>query len=341
MFKSKIIIIFFIALVISATAWKVSIDNKPQSEIMKTSLFPALIDSVNEITEVTIEDRRFKSILKKIDGAWYLHNKDNYPATTSGIKQLALELSNLKILEAKTSSVEKYAKLGVNNLSVEGSQASQITVSTSEKKLLSLLIGLSPKGAKKAKRYIRLTGETAAQLVAGQITASTNPIEWLDPQIIDLDSKSIKRLTIDVPEEKKIVISKNTESEDFFTLQDIPESFEMKSKTIVSSIPAILMDLRLNDVISANAVTDLEPSQKTTVTTFSGLEILLTDYIWENKRYTVFEAYLGKDKKELPNGTIEKINNKVRGWAYEIPAYKRRMINRKFDDLIQAIEKPD
>ena len=341
MFKSKIIIIFFIALVIAATAWKVSIDNKPQSEIMKTSLFPALIDSVNEITEVTIEDRRFKSILKKIDGAWYLHNKDNYPASTSGIKQLALELSNLKILEAKTSSVEKYAKLGVNNLSVEGSQASQITVSTSEKKLVSLLIGLSPKGAKKAKRYIRLTGETAAQLVAGQITASTNPIEWLDPQIIDLDSKSIKRLTIDVPEEKKIVISKNTESEDFFTLQDIPESFEMKSKTIVSSIPAILMDLRLNDVISANAVTDLEPSQKTTVTTFSGLEILLTDYIWENKRYTVFEAYLGKDKKELPNSTIEKINNKVRGWAYEIPAYKRRMINRKFNDLIQAIEQPD
>ena len=341
MFKSKIIIIFFIALVISATAWKVSIDNKPQSEIMKTSLFPALIDSVNEITEVTIEDRRFKSILKKIDGVWYLHNKDNYPASTSGIKQLALELSNLKILEAKTSSVEKYAKLGVNNLSVEGSQASQITVSTSEKKLLSLLIGLSPKGAKKAKRYIRLTDETAAQLVAGQITASTNPIEWLDPQIIDLDSKSIKRLTIDVPEEKKIVISKNTESEDFFTLQDIPESFEMKSKTIVSSIPAILMDLRLNDVISANAVTDLEPSQKTTVTTFSGLEILLTDYIWENKRYTVFEAYLGKDKKELPNSTIEKINNKVRGWAYEIPAYKRRMINRKFNDLIQAIEQPD
>ena len=341
MFKSKIIIIFFIALGISATAWKVSIDNKPQSEIMKTSLFPALIDSVNEITEVTIEDRRFKSILKKIDGVWYLHNKDNYPATTSGIKQLALELSNLKILEAKTSSVEKYAKLGVNNLSVEGSQASQITVSTSEKKLLSLLIGLSPKEAKKAKRYIRLTDETAAQLVAGQITASTNPIEWLDPQIIDLDSKSIKRLTIDVPEEKKIVISKNTESEDFFTLQDIPESFEMKSKTIVSSIPAILIDLRLNDVISANAVTDLEPSQKTTVTTFSGLEILLTDYIWENKHYTVFEAYLGKDKKELPNSMIEKINNKVRGWAYEIPAYKRRMINRKFNDLIQAIEQPD
>lgn len=341
MFKSKIIIIFFIALVIATTAWKVSIDNKPQSEIMKTSLFPALIDSVNEITEVTIEDRRFKSILKKIDGVWYLHNKDNYPATTSGIKQLALELSNLKILEAKTSSVEKYAKLGVNNLSVEGSQASQITVSTSEKKLASLLIGLSPKGAKKAKRYIRLTDETAAQLVAGQITASTNPIEWLDPQIIDLDSKSIKRLTIDVPEEKKIVISKNTESEDFFTLQDIPESFEMKSKTIVSSIPAILIDLRLNDVISANAVTDLEPAQKTTVTTFSGLEILLTDYIWENKHYTVFEAYLGKDKKELPNSTIEKINNKVRGWAYEIPAYKRRMINRKFNDLIQAIEQPD
>ena len=115
----------------------------------------------------------------------------------------------------------------------------------------------------------------------------------------------------------------------------------MKSKTIVSSIPAILMDLRLNDVISANAVTDLEPSQKTTVTTFSGLEILLTDYIWEDKRYTVFEAYLGKNKKELPDAVIEKINNKVNGWAYEIPAYKRRMINRKFNDLIQAIEKPD
>jgi hypothetical protein len=144
MFKSKIIVIFFIALIITATAWKVSLDNKPQSEIVKTSLFPALIDSINEITEVTIADRRFESILKKIDGVWYLHNKDNYPASTSGIKQLALELSNLKILEAKTSSVEKYAKLGVNDLSIEGSRASQITVSANKKTLVSLLIGLRP-----------------------------------------------------------------------------------------------------------------------------------------------------------------------------------------------------
>jgi hypothetical protein len=341
MFKSKIIVIFFIALIITATAWKVSLDNKPQSEIVKTSLFPALIDSINEITEVTIADRRFESILKKIDGVWYLHNKDNYPASTSGIKQLALELSNLKILEAKTSSVEKYAKLGVNDLSIEGSRASQITVSANKKKLVSLLIGLSPKEAKKAQRYIRLVDQATAQLVAGQISAPTNPIEWLDPQIIDVDSKSIERLTIDVPGEKKIVISKNTESEDFFTLQKIPESFEMKSKTIVSSIPAILMDLRLNDVISANVVSDLEPSQQTTVTTFSGLEILLTDYIWKDKPYTVFAASRDNDNKEITDATIEKINNKVNGWAYEIPSYKRRMINRKFEDLIQLIEKPD
>ena len=341
MFKSKIIVIFFIALIITATAWKVSLDNKPQSEIVKTSLFPTLIDSINEITEVTIADRRFESILKKIDGVWYLHNKDNYPASTSGIKQLALELSNLKILEAKTSSVEKYAKLGVNDLSIEGSRASQITVSANKKKLVSLLIGLSPKEAKKAQRYIRLVDQATAQLVAGQISAPTNPIEWLDPQIIDVDSKSIERLTIDVPDEKKIVISKNTESEDFFTLQEIPESFEMKSKTIVSSIPAILMDLRLNDVISANVVSDLEPSQQTTVTTFSGLEILLTDYIWKDKRYTVFAANRGNDNKEITDATIEKINNKVNGWAYEIPSYKRRMINRKFEDLIQATEKPE
>lgn len=341
MFKSKIIVIFFIALIITATAWRVSVDNKPQSEIVKTSLFPTLIDNINEITEVTIADRRFKSILKKIDGVWYLHNKDNYPASTSGIKQLALELSNLKILEAKTSSVEKYAKLGVSDLSIEGSRASQITVSASKKELVSLLIGLSPKGAKKAQRYVRLANQATAQLVAGQISAPTNPIEWLDPQIIDLDSKSIKLLTIDVPDEKKIVISKNTESEDFFTLQEIPESFEMKSKTIVSSIPAILMDLRLNDVISANIVSDLEPSQQTTITTFSGLEILLTDYIWKDKRYTVFAANRGNNNKELTDATIEKINNKVNGWAYEIPSYKRRMINRKFEDLIQAIEEPD
>jgi len=339
MFKSKIIVIFFIALVIAVTAWKVSTDNKPQSEIVKTNLFPELIDSINEITEVTIEDRKFKSILKKIEGTWYLHNKDNYPASTSGIKRLALELSSLEILEDKTSSVDKYAKIGVNDLSVEGSLASQITVSNSKKKLVSLLVGLSPKGTSKAQRYIRLTDNPTAQLVTGQISASTNPINWLDPQIIDLDSKSIRRLKIDVPNEKKIVISKTTESEDFFTLQEIPESFEMKSKTIVSSIPAILMDLRLNDVISAKLVVKLEPAQKTTVTTFNGLEILLTDYILEDKRYTVFEANLERDNDALldrvQDATIEEINSKLGGWAYEIPTYKRRMINRKFSDLIQ------
>lgn len=345
MFKPKIVVIFCITLLITATAWKVSLDNKPQSEIVTTSLFPALIDSINEITEITIEDRKFKSILRKIEGSWYLHNKDNYPASTSGIKRLALELSNLAILETKTSLADKYAKLGVNDLSLEGSLASKITVSAGEKKLVSLLVGLSPKGTSTAQRYIRLSDATAAQLVAGQITASTNPIDWLDPQIIDIDSKSIRRLTIDVPGEQKIIISKKTESEDFFNLQEVPESFEMKSKTIISSIPAILMDLRLNNVVSAQLVTDLEPTQKTRITTFSGLEILLKDYIWENKHYTVFEASQEKDTDkpldEMQNAAIEKINSKLHGWAYEIPAYKRRMINRKFDDLIRPKENSD
>jgi hypothetical protein len=59
----------------------------------------------------------------------------------------------------------------------------------------------------------------------------------------------------------------------------------------------------------------------------------------------VFEASQEKDTDkpldEMQNAAIEKINSKLHGWAYEIPAYKRRMINRKFDDLIRPKENSD
>jgi hypothetical protein len=345
MFKSKITIILCITFGIIALAWKVSLDNMPQSEIVKTSLFPSLIDNINDINIITIEDRKFKTILNRIDGTWYLGNKDNYPALTNGIKRLTLELSNLEVLETKTSSVEKYSKLGVGDLSKENSQASLITLSVDDKNLTSLLVGFTPQGNNKTQRYVRQLNEPTAKLVDGRISVSTNPIDWLDPQIIDLDSKNIKQLRIEVPDQKEIIISKNTGSEDFFALQDIPNGLEVKSKTIVSSIPAVLMDLRLNDVIAAKIFANSDASQKTTISTFDGLKITLIDFDWKGKYYTVFKASLEKPESELvkPNdgrtkAKIDTINKRLEGWAYEIPAYKRRMINRKFADLVKKVE---
>ncbi len=346
MFKAKNILTFSLVLAVIIVAWKVSLDNKPQSDIVKITLFPDLIEKINEISTVTIEDRKFLSLLKKIDGTWRIHNKDNYPASTTGIKRLAFELSNLRILETKTSSVEKYAKLGVSSLSEKNSKASKIILNNGTENIASLLVGLSPKTARKPQYYIRLVDQPTAKLVDGEISAPTNPIDWLDPKIIDLDTKRIKELKIVVPNQKEIIISKNTALEDFFLLQGVPDDSEIKSKTITSSIPAVLRDLRLNDVISAKKLDNLTPFQETTISTFDGLKVTMLDYSFSDKSYTVFKINLENSQNELSEKSInaakteiDNIKNRTEHWAYEIPTYKRRMINRKFSDLIK--KKPE
>ena len=173
-----------------------------------------------------------------------------------------------------------------------------------------------------------------------------------------------------------ITLSKAEQSDNFFTLNNIPDGYEQKSKATVSALGALLLDLRFNDVLAAAKLAALTPVREVTVTTFNGLVVTLKDYLLDDQKLVTFSFAVNeelaaaavssaaatsadqeenkpeaadtnateeKSADETPQAESERLRQRTARWAYVIPDYKRRMMEKTFEDLIKTVEpeKPD
>ena len=153
-------------------------------------------------------------------------------------------------------------------------------------------------------------------------------------------------------------------------LRDIPAERETDSQYRINDIGRLLEDLRFEDV-APSASPDVVGSvdKRIEVTTFDGLRVHLDSTMrdgeaWVRLRAEVDEALVetsGDDatasaddsdaeSEGAPGGLrpleqvraeAERLNARWKGWAYELPAYKRDYLAKRMDELTRAREEAD
>src|SRR3954468_7901847 len=99
------LVIIVLALWVSSRKVQIA-DNAAGSPVMK-----ALKAQLNDVTEVRIsKGDGSKSTLRKEPTGWIVGERE-YPADTTKVRKLLIDLSALNTVEAKTSDPEKYALL--------------------------------------------------------------------------------------------------------------------------------------------------------------------------------------------------------------------------------------
>ena len=102
-------------------------------------LFPDLKAEINDLLQVSISKAGESVTLRSESGQWVLAEYKNYPVDTRKLRQLLLSLADAKKLEEKTSKVEMYGRLGVEDTSAD-SQGIEIRLSGPDS-VRSLIIG--------------------------------------------------------------------------------------------------------------------------------------------------------------------------------------------------------
>lgn len=364
--------------VIIAIAWKVSENKAPQTEVARNALYPDLLTQLNDVSRVQFRAVGSETTLVRNGDAWQIENKDQFAANAGAVKRTLLQVANLRTIEAKTRSAKHYAKLGVSDLDSEGAEGTLVTVTASgDKQLFELIVGHARGTGAQDQYYVRRMNDEQTWLVEGALEVPADPIRWLDAAIVDIDTQRVREVRITTPDGSPITITKREQNDNFFSLQDVPAGFEAQSKTTVSSIGALLLDLRFNDVESASRVASLEPVRHVDVTTFDGLIASLDEFAVDDKTFVRFgfkydeSAALAPAKPETESlsdeGGINEIpsdaepleegaedadaddNESVADeanrlaastakWVYVLPNYKQRMFQRDFDSLIKAQE---
>ena len=375
--KRHHLLLLSLTVVVVLLAWTVSQSKAPQTEVTRSELFPSLLDSINEIALVNVRNAQRNTELQRDGERWTVTNKDAFEADAAAVKRLALQLANARIVEPKTSSPNRFAKLGVADIGDENSAGTLVELLTADgNTLAALIVGHERDGSTGDQHYVRRRDEDQSWLVVGELDPNADPITWVDAQILDIDTQRVMSVLVEKSDAAPITLSKAEQSDNFFTLNNIPDGYEQKSKATVSALGALLLDLRFNDVLAAAKLAALTPVREVTVTTFNGLVVTLKDYLLDDQKLVTFSFAVNeelaaaavssaaatsadqeenkpeaadtnateeKSADETPQAESERLRQRTARWAYVIPDYKRRMMEKTFEDLIKTVEpeKPD
>ena len=337
-------------------------------------VFPALLERVNVVSRVRVTGNEGTFTLARDGDGWVVEEKERYPADPDRVHKLLIGAAGMKRVEPKTSNPERYPKLWLEDPSGEDARSVRFVLEdASESALASWVLGdrrPSKSDAGRTELYIRVAGDPLAWLVEGSVPGGRHVIDWLDRRVARIDRERLRAVEVSHADGAVVAVNKSLPADSDFGLRDIPAGREADSQYRINDIGRFLEDLRFEDVAPASSL-DFAGSvdKRATITTFDGLRVHLDSVMrdgdaWVQLRVEVDEGLVearGADAaaSDDESGTAladatgallspedvraeaERLNARWKGWAYELPSFKRDYIARRMDDLTRAPEGTD
>lgn len=327
-------------------------------------LIPDLKERLNDVSEVRITAAGDEDAVTLVRGEsqWSVQQKSGYAADTGKIRQLLLGLADARLREAKTSNPENYHFLALQDISSPDAQGVQVALAGVES--VPVIVGKTAADVGEA-TYARLAGASKSWLVSGRIDVATEPLDWLNRDVVDLPASRIQSVSVRHPDGETLRLSRPERSTPRFTVESIPQGRELSSPTAAEPMGSVLQNLQFDDVLPASEAA-MEAPVVTQYRLFNGLVISVESVLQEDGKPLIsmrvafdealaseflppvedFETVAGEvaaetSSESAPSFTAameeaEALNARLSPWAFRIPTYKNQQMTRRMDALLKA-----
>jgi hypothetical protein len=329
-------------------------------------MFPTLLDNINDITTVVGVSGGETFTLVRDAGRWVVSEKYGYPADQEKARQLILGMARMQRIESKTSNPDLYAKIGLDDINAEGSNAVQYSFKNSNGDTLAeIIIGNSRLGRADPQMneyFVRKPDEAQAWLIESKLPDAVGALEWLNSKVLNVDRRRVRQVTVLHPDGAVVTISKKKPSQTRFDLHDVPEDAEMESEYTLSDLGRSLATLDTEDVIPASQASVSDNGLSVEMTTFDGLRVALQSVEEGSRTLARVEAFFDESlvaEEFLPGGDqaepeseflldakavaeeVKRLNDEWRNWIFVLPEYRAKYMAVKKENMIKAPEKKD
>jgi hypothetical protein len=210
-------------------------------------LYPALEAHLNEVTAVAVigADNQPSVTLTRGAADWTVAEKDGYPANRGTLRRTLVKIAQARILEQKTANPELYARLGVEEPGSEDAASTAVRIEGAPE-AVELVVGKVAFDGYGT--YVRRRGDAGALLVSGELELATDPLEWIERQIVNVAAADLQSVRIEHPDGEVLALAKATREAGEFDVADIPQGRELSSPYAANSIGSALTAIRLDDV---------------------------------------------------------------------------------------------
>lgn len=268
--------------------------NQPRSEAdeaASTYLAPDLhghVDNVSKIVVTGADDKTVATLERGAHG-WGVAEKGGYAADTGKLRDFLLKLADARLVEQKTGMKDKYAVLGVEDVSAKYAKGMQVEIDGLAKPL-KLIIGNA--GPHDGGTFVRRVGDAQSWLASGSLVVGRTAPDWLKKDVVDIPATQISDITITHADGSRVHVYKDAEGEADFKLADVPKGREVGSAYTIDGLASTLAALSFDDVLPAKDAAPDSTALKARYETFDGILVDATVWQKDGKSYADFSASL-------------------------------------------------
>lgn len=335
-----------------------------QADLGGGAVFADLQAALGEVAEIRLsKGDGSRTTLRKEATGWSVVERQ-FPADAQRVRELALALSKLRLVERKTADPANYPKLGVEDPSPTAS--STLVEVVAGKRSWPLIVG---KGADNRAVYVRKPGEAASFLASPIVNADPDQKRWLDRLVLDLPGAKIHEISATVGKGPAYLLTRAQPGATELTLSPVPRGRTAVSNLSLSGQAEALAAFNFDDLRPASA-----PAEGDTVVyrTFDGQVITFRGHREGEKAFVSVSAQrdpalaakfapapatpvtpapalappppAGEANATAPvpavqkppetDKTTERLAARA-GFEYEIPVYKYEALFRPYEDLLE------
>ncbi len=304
--------------------------NAPSSQLA----FPDLASHIATVARITIADHAKTLVLTRVGDRWLLPEHGDFPAIAARPHALLAALTELRLVEPRTSNPADFARLGLTAPDDPKSDAKLVRLFDDKGHVLAaLLIGHtrpSPEPGGTDEVFVRREGQNQTWLAAGTIDADPDFAGWMARDIVNIGHDQVTGITIDRLPNDHLVLTRQGDK----LVVTVPAEHPVFDQFKIDGMARGLEFLSFTDARKADAA----PGQKlghVTFTTADGLTLAADVSEDGNTTWAVLTA-AGKDKAAAQ---AAELNQKFSRFALAIPSWQGKTLLPTLDSL-KPPEKP-
>jgi hypothetical protein len=239
--------------------------------------FPALREQPDAVAKVIITSPEGNFTLTRTADRWVAADRHGYPVAADKLRQLIVQLADMRLIEAKTSRPERYARLEVEDVA-DGASSRLIRLEDADGTVLAeAIVGKQRQrltGAEPSGTYLRRPGEAQSWLASGGIDLDEQVQDWLEEEIVALDGERVRRMEISPPSGDGYAVVRESPNAQL-RLDGLAEGEKPKQDANLNQLLGALAAVRLEDVRPVGEIDWPDEQHTVRAVTFDGVELTL------------------------------------------------------------------
>ena len=318
-----------------------------------TVFIPQLTENIENIATIEITQKESSLVIDKKAGVWVLMQQGGYQVDVAKVRQLVESLASLEKLEPKTNNPERFSALGLEAPSKENTSARVALFDAQGQPLADVIIGSLRRTTGNAMRegalYVRNSNEDQSWLVKGGVNVSAQINDWMNRELLRLNSKHVASIKIDHPRNTSndVMIERIPaagENELSFKVSNLAQGKKVSSQLDVDAIVDVVTSLNFIDVVPEKEKTLKEKDAvKTTYSMDGNLDVTLS--IWVEKEdkakgagtvywIAISHKVTSDNAPEAIKAVTERLAQ-YHGWLYQIGGYQGKLLTKTLSKLTQ------